>query len=152
MRFIECDLADYTVAYRIITRAIASTYGALPQGALSLYDALRALSKKKADEQGVGANEVSVSQRELREATGLSAMSVKRSLRLLVDYEYLAIEGSRRRGTRVGYRLIRDEAAGGLSMAAIPSPEEVGRKLQSLESGASGSEWVNSGSDPLLRA
>jgi DNA primase len=150
VRYIECDLTDYAAAHGVMSRVLSSTYGELPQGALELYEALRGLAKKKAAEQGVGADEIGVSQRELREATGLVAHSVKRSLRLLVDYEYLVVEGSRRRGSRVGYRLIRDESACHIGENRIPSPEEVALKLQSLQSGTSGTDRDKSGTVPLL--
>ena len=149
VRFIECDLTDYATAYALMLRVIASTYGAIPSQALVIYEALRELAKNKAVEQGVEPTEIAVSQRELREGLGLGAMTVKRSLRLLVDYEYLAYEGSRRRGARLGYRLLRDESALDLGVTQIPSPQEVAAKLQNLKSGATGSEWVKSGSDPL---
>jgi DNA primase catalytic core len=146
LRYIESDLTDYRVAYAIMQRVIASSYAALPPQPRALYEALRAVARRKAGEQGVGAEEVTVSQREVREATGMSAMSVKRGLRTLVDYEYVLTEGSRRRGSRLGYRLVRDEEASDLAASAIPSPEAVER---AAESGASGSEWVRTGSDPL---
>jgi hypothetical protein len=37
---------------------------------------------------------VSVTQREIREATGLSQMFVKRNMKILCDYEYLIGSGS----------------------------------------------------------
>ena len=150
VHYIECDLTDYRAAYRVMSRVIACTYSALPQAVTGLYEALRLVCKKKATEQKVAADEVSVSQRELREATGVVAHTVKRSLRLLVDWEYLAVEGSRRRGSRICYRLVRDEAAAELSEGSIPSPEEVAVKLQSLQSGTTGTDWDKSGTVPLL--
>ncbi len=129
LAYIESDLTDYRVAYAVMQRAIASSYAALPPQPRVLYEALREVARKKGAEQGVGAEEVTVSQRELREATGIGAMGVKRSLRTLVDYEYVLTEGSRRRGSRLGYRLLRDEEAVDLAGAAIPAPEAVERAL-----------------------
>ena len=150
VRYIECDLADYTTAHSLMLRVIASAYGAIPPQALAVYQALRELAKKKAAEQSVQATEIAVSQREVREVTGIAAHTVKRSLRLLIDYEYLAYEGSRRRGTRLGYRLLRDEEASEFGSAGVPSPQEVAAKLQTLESGTTGTDWDNSGTVPLL--
>jgi DNA primase catalytic core len=130
LHYIESDLTDYRTAYTVMQRAIASSYGALPLQPRALYEALRAVARRKAGEQGVGAEEVAVSQRELREAMGMSAMGVKRGLRTLVDYEYVLTEGSRRRGSRLGYRLLRDEEAVELSGGAIPTPEAVERELE----------------------
>jgi len=149
LRYIESDLADYRAAYAVMQRVMASTYASLPPQALGLYETLRALARKKASEQRVGAEEVSVSQRELREATGMVAHAVKRAVRILVDYEYVVTEGSRRRGARLGYRLLRDEGASELGSTEIPGPEEVERRLSALESGTSGTEWGKSGTVPL---
>jgi DNA primase len=129
LRYIESDLEDYRVAYAVMQRAIASSYAALPLQPRALYDALRAVARKKAGEAGTRPEETTVSQRELREATGAAAHAVKRGLRVLVDYEYVLTEGLRRRGSRLGYRLLRDEEAVDLSAAAIPTPDAVEREL-----------------------
>jgi DNA primase len=146
VRFIECDLEDYCVAYRVMGRIMAATYGSLPQQALAVYEAVRALARSKAQTQGMRPEEVSVGQRELREASGMSAMRVKRAMRLLVDYEYLIPEGSRRRGSRLGYRLVRDEDAQQIDGAGIPRPEELEQKLLApqvrQEWGKAGRKWV----------
>jgi DNA primase len=151
IRFIECDLTDYRWAYAVMKKVVASTYGLLPPAALAVYQTLREAAKKKAREQKVEATEVSVSQREIREAMGMAAHTVKRTIRLLVDYEYLVGEGMHRRGSRMSYRLIRDEDVSVLGGERIPSPEEIASNLHSLESGTSGTDWDKSGTIPLLR-
>jgi hypothetical protein len=151
LRYIESDLEDYRTAYGVMQRVMEAGYGRLPPQPRALYEALRELARKKAGEAGTRPEEVTVSQRELREATGMSAMGVKRGVRLLVDYEYITAEGSRRRGARLGYRLLRDEGASGLCGTAIPEPQEVERRLRAMKSGSTGSEWVRTGSDPLSR-
>jgi len=149
IRFIECDLEDYRIAYRVMGRVMAATYGSLPQQALAVYEALRALARRKALSQGMRPEEVSVGQRELRDASGMSAMRVKRAMRLLVDYEYLIPEGTRRRGSSLGYRLLRDEDPERIDGASIPRPEELEQRLRNLKAGQSGAERVTSGSAPL---
>jgi DNA primase catalytic core len=152
VRFIECDLTDYRAAYRVMSRVIASTYQALPQQALGVYRTLCALARTKAAAEGLEVTEAGASQREIREHSGASAMTVKRSLRLLVDWEYITTHGERRRGSRLSYRLTNDENSLDNPSALIPSPEEVEAKFYGQKSGSSGSEWVTSGSDPLFRA
>ncbi len=149
VRFIECDLEDYRIAYRVMGRIMAATYGSLPQQALAVYEAVRALARSKAQAQGMRPEEVSVGQRELREASGMSAMRVKRAMRLLADYEYLIPEGSRKRGSRLGYRLLRDEDPQRIDGVGIPRPEELEQKLRTLKAGRSGAKRVGSGSAPL---
>jgi DNA primase len=130
VRFIECDLTDYRAAYRVMSRVMASTYQALPQQALGVYRTLCALAKKKAKDEGIEVAEAGVSQREIREHSGAGAMTVKRSLRLLVDWEYVTVSGDKRRGLRLSYR----PASGGDGLdnpsALIPSPEDVEAKLR----------------------
>ncbi len=151
LRYIECDLTDYRWAYAVMKKVVASTYGLLPPSALSVYQALRDAARKKAREQKVEPTEVSVSQREIREAMGMAAHTVKRTIRLLVDYEYITGEGAHRRGSRMSYRLIRDEEVSVLGGGRIPCPEEIAANLHSLESGTSGTDWDKSGTVPLLR-
>jgi DNA primase len=151
VHFIECDLTDYCTAYRVMSRVMASTYANLPQQANGVYRALRDIARQKAAAEGIGVEEAGVSQREVREHSGIGAMTVKRSLRLLLDWEFITLQGDRRRGARLCYRLLRDNEAPEGSFALIPSPDSVEAKLQTLKSGSTGSEWVGSGSAPLLK-
>ena len=76
-------------------------------------------------------------------------MNVKRTMRTLVEYEFLISTGLASRGARRGYRLMRDEALELVDLSALVSPEELAGQLALSQSGASGSDWVTSGSDPL---
>ncbi|MCC6131764.1 MAG: toprim domain-containing protein [Acidobacteria bacterium] len=149
VRFIECDIEDYRIAYRVMGRVMAATYGSIPQQALAVYEAVRILARGKAQLQGVRPEEVSIGQRELREASGMSAMRVKRAMRLLVDYEYLIPEGNRRRGSRLGYRLLHDEEAQKIDGAGIPRPEELEERIRDAQAGRTRAEWVTTGAAPL---
>jgi hypothetical protein len=123
--YIECDLEDYRLAYRIMAAILPSTLSNFPRSASELYTTVRLLAKAKADDESLLAVEVVISQRELREATGLSQMVVKRNLRTLCDYEYLSEVGSFQRGSRRGYRLVRDEDLRLVDLTAIPTPEDL---------------------------
>ena len=67
--------------------------------------------------------EVSVSQREIREATGFNQRWIKRYIQLLAEWEYLVVAGARSRGSRNAYRLFRDEPIQLVDLSMIPSPE-----------------------------
>lgn len=153
--YIECDLEDYRIAHRIMSAILPSTLSSFPRSAKELYASFRACAKKRASEESLDPEEVTLTQRDLREATGLSQMFVKRNLRTLCEYEYLVEVGGFQRGSRRGYRLVQDEELALVDLSSIPSPEELARiaaaaglELQNIQSGA---EWVRSGSDPLLQ-
>ena len=107
--YIECDKSDLEIASRIIKQILPATLTNFPKSAITLYGELRKVITEKAKSENLLAKEVSVSQRELREETGLDQMFVKRNLKTLCDFEYLICSGSRTRGSRNAYRLVADE-------------------------------------------
>ena len=148
-RYIVCDVVDYRIAWRIMKAILPLTLSNFPAAAEALYAAIRSLIQAKAERHDLGVLDCEVSQREIREATGLSHMNVKRTMRTLVEYEFLISTGLASRGARRGYRLMRDEALELVDLSALVSPEELAGQLALSQSGASGSDWVTSGSDPL---
>jgi hypothetical protein len=138
VEYIACDSIDYRIAHTIMKAVLPATLGAFPRGAESLYEAVRELARVKAREEGLRADEVSLSQREVRESCALGQRWVKRYMRLLADYEYLQVVGGRGRGSRYSYRLVRDEPLRGVDLSPIPSPEEVEEKLRNPQSGPTG--------------
>ena len=120
-----CDLEDYRIAYRIMSAILPLTLSNFPRAASDLYASFRSLAKAKAEEEGLSAFEVVITQRELREATGLSQLIVKRGVRTLCDYEYLVESGSFQRGSRRGYRLAEDQELSLVDLSAIPTPTEL---------------------------
>ena len=131
--FIECDLEDYRIACNIMNTIILSTLTNFPKSAHRLYEAVRGAIKKKADEEGLKPLEVQITQRELRERTHLSHDTIKRNVRILIEYEYL--KGSTGgRGSRRSYSLVADEELNLMDVSCIPTPEEMAEriKLQNL--------------------
>lgn len=127
--YVACDLEDYRLAYRIMQAILPLTLSSFPSSAESLYEAVRAILKRKAEEQGLTVLEAEVTQREIREASGLSQMAVKRTVRILVEYEFLVSSGTAARGYRRGYRLTRDEALALVDLSSIPTPEALAQLL-----------------------
>lgn len=130
LSYIKCDLDDYKIAYEIMISILPSTLTSFPKSALELYETVREVIKKKAGEENLSAIEVSVTQRELREATGMSQMFVKRNMRILSDYEYVFSSGSPCARSRKSYRLIADEAIRLIDLSVIPTPAEIGAKVK----------------------
>jgi hypothetical protein len=129
IRYIACDLEDYTIAYRIIRGILPATINNFPVGALQLYEALRELVRGLSTRQKVKPEEVLLSQRMIREATSLNQVAIKRNMRLLADYEYIRCYGASRRGARCNYSLVADEPIRLLDLSMIPVPEELAAKL-----------------------
>jgi DNA primase catalytic core len=123
VRYIECDLADYTIAYTILCATLPATLSSFPPAALELYEAVRTLLRQKAAREGLKVLEVSATQREIREATGFNQRWIKRYIQLLGEWEYLVVAGSRARGSRNAYRLLRDESIHLVDLSMIPSPK-----------------------------
>jgi hypothetical protein len=127
--FIECDLEDYRIACNIMNTIILSTLTNFPKSAQRLYEAVRGAIKKKADEEGLKPLEVQITQRELRERTHLSHDTIKRNVRILIEYEYLK-GGTGGRGLRRSYALAADEELNLMDVSCIPTPEEMERRLK----------------------
>jgi hypothetical protein len=132
LELIECDLEDYRIAYDIMVNGIlASTIGEIPQQAAFLYEETRKLLKEKAKKEGLKTEEVSVSQREIRERTGLNQMFVKRYLRILAEFEYIRVRGFQGRGATASYLLASDAELERMDLSIIPTPEGMALRLDS---------------------
>ncbi|GAB1483427.1 hypothetical protein MASR2M78_22430 [Treponema sp.] len=128
--FIRCDPEDYRVAYRIMVEGVlSSTMRELPAGAQLLYEELRLLAKREAKKQGVAVTEVTLTQRQLREAAGLAQTWVRENLRLLVDYEYVTLARGGSERSKGFYRLKEDAALAQVDLSMIPTVEEMAAKL-----------------------
>lgn len=128
---IECDIEDYKKAYELAHNGfLGSTVNELPHQSILLYEQIRSLAKQKAKEEKLEPEEVGFSQREVREASGLSHMFVKRYLRLLLDYEYVHGKVSAR-GTKSTYYLVSDKDLKQIDFSMIPVPEEMEKRLKS---------------------
>ena len=64
VRYIECDLTDYRIAYTILCATLPATLSSFPPSAIELYEAVRSLLREKSKREGLKVSEVSVSQRE----------------------------------------------------------------------------------------
>lgn len=150
IEYIECDISDYQIAHRIMQQTLPSTLTNFPSHAQTMFERLREIIRKKARLYELAFSETSVTQREIREATGFSQMSVKRAMRTLVDWEYVHVSGSRTQGTRNSYRILEDIQLQLIDLSMIPDPQVMQKKLAtSQKSGSGRSAWGTTGSDPV---
>jgi 5S rRNA maturation endonuclease (ribonuclease M5) len=128
IEYIDCDLRDYELSYEIMTKAVfPATLSEFPKTLTEFYEEILKITKEKARVEGLKPEEISFSQREIREKIDwLSKESIKRYLRTLVTYEYLYTKGTR--GQIYHYRLVRDESIKDLKLSQIPSPKEMKEK------------------------
>jgi len=131
----ECDFVDYGTVRRLFIEG-----GLLQQGddlsapVVNLYESIRKLLKKKAERDNLKTDEVSFIQSEVRNATELGHESVKRYLRILVEYEYLQITAGKRHGARFSYRLREDKPIEEIDISSIiPTVEEIKRMMNEDE-------------------
>ena len=126
LSFIRCDSEDYRIAYHIMVDGVlSSTLRELPAGSQLLYDQIRALAREESAKEKIGASQVSMTQRQIREYTGLSHMSVKTGVRQLVDYEYLVVSRGGNERSKGFYRLKEDVDILKTDLSMIPTPEEM---------------------------
>nr|MDA3817817.1 hypothetical protein [Prolixibacteraceae bacterium] len=124
--YIECDLKDYEIARKILLEGVlASTLLGLPRGALTLYEVLRKYAQKRAQRLSLSPEEVEVSQRELREFSGLGHGFIKQYCKILVEYEYILKKGGNMRGSRSFYHLKKDEPLNTLGYLSLPTVDEI---------------------------
>jgi len=127
--FIRCDLEDYRIAYNIMVNGVlSSTLRELPTGVQILYEQIRKLARVEAAKQKIEATEVSMTQRQIREYTGLAQTWVRMNLRQLIDYEYLACARGGNERSKGFYRLKEDSSIINADLSMIPTPD-VMRKL-----------------------
>ena len=132
--FIECDLKDYGIAYNIMVNGVlASSLLEIPKGVVILYGEIRRMVRNMSEKAGIKPEEASFIQRDIREYSKFSADSIKKYLNNLVDLEYIQIISGRIRGTRLSYRLRKDEDIEKIDLSAIPTPEEMTQRLKSGE-------------------
>ena len=132
-KYIECDLMDYEIAYKIMTaNVLPATMSDIPKSAIELYEGLRVMARELAKKENLKINEVSFTQREIREMTGFGHSWIKQNLSILVEFEYISLIRGNNRGERYFYRLKEDKAVSNLNLSMIPTAEEIRLKLQKL--------------------
>jgi len=136
--YIECDIEDYKVAYRIMCGILPMTLSNVPHTAVALYEQVRSLATKRATEQKVRPEDIRLTQREIRERSSVGQRSIKKYMKLLVDYEYLRVTGLGVRGSRNSYSLVKDEALNLVDLSSMPAPEAIEKQIKKVKSGASG--------------
>jgi hypothetical protein len=131
VEYIECDLTDYEIAYDIMVNGVLrSTLMDIPRGTYELYEELRTMCRKLGKEKNLNPNEVSFTQRDIREYTSSNHTWVKRNIKILIDFEYIyPVKGGAAR-SKGFYRLREDEDMEKLDVSMILEPERIREMLE----------------------
>jgi len=131
LSYIECDLKDYELAYTIMVEGVMNaTVRELPKGAVVVYEEIRDWVREDAKRQGLKVSEISFTQRQVREATGLGHTWVKHNLRQLVDYEYITVAKGGNERSKAFYRVRSDEDIQKADLSMIPTPQVMRTLMQ----------------------
>lgn len=127
----ECDLTDYEMVRSLfINGKLLQQDENLSSSVIGLYEDIRKMVSEKAKKEDIEPEDLSFIQTEVREITNLGHESVKRYIRILVEYEYILVVSGRRHGTRLSYRLRENSPIHQVDIASIiPTVEEIKNKI-----------------------
>ena len=104
VEYVEVTLSDIALANELAGEVLKRSLDEVAPPVRGLYREIRAMCKRRADESSCRPDEVQLSRREIREATGWSDWQVRTYCQQLVDMEYLyAVSGNN--GKRFMYEL-----------------------------------------------
>jgi DNA primase catalytic core len=129
VEYVEVTVADVALANLLAQDVLSRALDELAPPVRGLYDELRVLCVKRADELKCGPDEVSLSRREIREATGWSDWQVRSYCQKLVELEYLyaTVNGN---GRPCVYSLARADEGERQTLRGLTDVEELKRRLQ----------------------
>ena len=133
--FIECDFYDYELARKLFIECkLLSGIEEIPEAMVFLYDRIREMLRKRSKKDNLTTEEVIFSQGDVREIENLQMGndSIKRYIRMMVDYEFLLIAGTKRNGIKNNYRLKQDLPIKKINIAEIiPTVEQIKEMMKS---------------------
>jgi 5S rRNA maturation endonuclease (ribonuclease M5) len=128
IEYVEVTIADIALANELAQGVLSRALDELAAPVRGLYDELRALCVQRAEELKCNPDEVNLSRREIREATGWSDWQVRSYCRQLVEMEYLyaAVNGN---GRPCVYSLARAEETGADGLRGLTNVAELKQRL-----------------------
>ncbi|MGH9968239.1 MAG: CHC2 zinc finger domain-containing protein [Pyrinomonadaceae bacterium] len=128
IEYVEVTIDDIALANELAQGVLSRALDELAAPVRGLYDELRALCVKRADELKCNPDDVQLSRREIREATGWSDWQVRSYCRQLVEMEYLyaAVNGN---GRPCVYSLARAEENGSEGLRGLTDAAALKQRL-----------------------
>jgi len=128
IRYIESNLKDYEIAYKIASVVIFNTFQELEKPVFDFYLLISKMVEKEAKKQSINLKEYYFTRRSVRSFTKLPDYLVKRYMRTLTDLEYLNVKGGKQ-GSRFSYRLTRNIKKKD-KIEGLLTPNELHQKLK----------------------
>ena len=129
VEYVEVTVADVALANLLAQDVLSRALDELAPPVRGLYEELRKLCVQRAEELKCAADEVQLSRREIREATGWSDWQVRSYCQKLVELEYLyaTVNGN---GRPCVYSLARADEGERQTLRGLTDVEEIKRRLQ----------------------
>lgn len=129
LEYVEVTIADIALANELAQGVLSRALDELAAPVRGLYDELRALCVKRAEDLNCQPEAVQLSRRDIREATGWSDWQVRSYCRQLVEMEYLyaTINGN---GRPCVYSLARAEENGSDGLRGLTDVAEIKQRLR----------------------
>ena len=129
VEYVEVTVEDVALANLLAQDVLSRALDELAPPVRGLYEELRALCARCADELKCGVEDVHLSRREIREATGWSDWQVRSYCQKLVELEYLyaTVNGN---GRPCVYSLARADEGERQTLRGLTDVEEIKRRLQ----------------------
>jgi DNA primase catalytic core len=129
VEYVEVTVEDVALANLLAHDVLSRALDELAPPVRGLYDELRKLCTRRADELKCGVDNVQLSRREIREATGWSDWQVRSYCQKLVELEYLyaTVNGN---GRPCVYSLARADEGERQTLRGLTDVEEIKRRLQ----------------------
>ncbi|MCI0355004.1 MAG: DNA primase, partial [Acidobacteria bacterium] len=129
VEYVEVTVEDVALANVLAKDVLSRALDELAPPVRGLYDELRKLCGQRAEELKCGPDEVQLSRREIREATGWSDWQVRSYCQKLVELEYLyaTVNGN---GRPCVYSLARADDQGVNELRGLTDVEEIKQRLQ----------------------
>jgi DNA primase len=129
LEYVEVTIADIALANELAKDVLSRALDELAAPVRGLYDELRTLCVKRAEELSCQPDAVQLSRREIREATGWSDWQVRSYCRQLVEMEYLyaSLNGN---GRPCVYSLARADENGSDGLRGLTDVAEIQQRLK----------------------
>jgi energy-coupling factor transporter ATP-binding protein EcfA2 len=138
VEYVEVTLEDIALANELAGEVLKRSLDEVSPPVRGMYREFRALCKRRADEAACRPDQVQLSRREIREATGWSDWQVRTYCQQLADMEYLyAVSGNN--GKRFVYELAfyTDDEEESSGLRGLVSVEQLKQQLKENGNGAS---------------
>ncbi|MGH9969079.1 MAG: CHC2 zinc finger domain-containing protein [Pyrinomonadaceae bacterium] len=137
VEYVEVTVEDVALANQLAKDVLARALDELAPPVRGMYEELRALCARRAEELKCDVDNVQLSRREIREATGWSDWQVRSYCQKLVELEYLyaTVNGN---GRPCVYSLARADDQGVIELRGLTDVEEIKRRLKEKAKAATG--------------